>query len=549
MNTSRMISIGTLIAACALASAQAWSDSYAKALDALKAERFAEARTLFKQAASLRADDFSGPTSLKGGSVTEPKLWRDGESYSPNFAAAYAAYKLALKTADDAERNALLRVCTAEFKALMAKGQRSREVYYFQNVVLNLLRDDAEVAALATNAAANADKMNWKIDSELLSIEERAAIFGVVAQGKPKPEAPKVVEPKPDPKPAPKEPVANKTEAAKPEPNKPEPEKPGPAPVKSPASTDEKPVVTTNEPKKTEEPKKETAKEEPKTPKKPVKNPTTDDGPPVLPADSNKPKPAPAGTATNPVVSRDEYMLDANGNVIALDNKYALIIGNSESAMVGGGLSFAVNDARYLEQNLVKLGGYKPENILVLTDVTAQEMLEGAASLAERVPENGVVMLYFSGVGVNLEGKDYLGGVDTAMPTDQTTMVAKTDLFQQFMNRGARIFSFFQVSRPMLGGRYFGQEALQLGAISQMQATIPGGVVSGGMVGGEQLGLFTSAMGRVLNEFKSNRIPILEFGWQVFDKIRGGERGKGAGGATQVPTLPQLTNLAPDSRF
>jgi len=105
------------------------------------------------------------------------------------------------------------------------------------------------------------------------------------------------------------------------------------------------------------------------------------------------------------------------------------------------------------------------------------------------------------------------------------------------------------VSRPLIQGQYFGQEVLQLGSISQMQGTIPGGEVRSKMKGGKMIGLFTEAMTLVMNDFHSNKIPVMEFGWQVFDRIKRGDTGTLSGGATQVPTLPILTNMAPDARF
>ena len=53
----------------------------------------------------------------------------------------------------------------------------------------------------------------------------------------------------------------------------------------------------------------------------------------------------------------------------------------------------------------------------------------------------------------------------------------------------------------------------------------------------------------VANDLKSNRIPILEFGWQVFYKMKRGGSGTTGGGSRQTPTLPVLTNMASDARF
>jgi hypothetical protein len=117
------------------------------------------------------------------------------------------------------------------------------------------------------------------------------------------------------------------------------------------------------------------------------------------------------------------------------------------------------------------------------------------------------------------------------------------------MAKGARVFSFFQANRSINEGRYFGSEVPMVGSIAQVQATLPGESISAIMSNGRQTGIFTNAFVEVLQDLKSNRIPILEFGWQVFYKIRRGNTGTTGGGSRQTPTLPVLTNVASDARF
>jgi hypothetical protein len=82
-----------------------------------------------------------------------------------------------------------------------------------------------------------------------------------------------------------------------------------------------------------------------------------------------------------------------------------------------------------------------------------------------------------------------------------------------------------------------------------MQATIPGDVVYSYIKNSKKVGLFTSAIIRVMNEQRSNQLPILDFGWQVFNKMRRGDTGTTGGSSRQACTLPVLTNLASDARF
>jgi hypothetical protein len=128
-------------------------------------------------------------------------------------------------------------------------------------------------------------------------------------------------------------------------------------------------------------------------------------------------------------------------------------------------------------------------------------------------------------------------------------MVAKMELYRLFMAKGARIFAFFQVNRTVANGRYFGMEVPLVGSMAQCQATIPGDTVQSFVRNGKTRGVYTDALAATLGEFRSNRVPIQEFGWQVFYRIRRGDSGSMGGGSRQTPTLPVLTNLASDARF
>lgn len=236
------------------------------------------------------------------------------------------------------------------------------------------------------------------------------------------------------------------------------------------------------------------------------------------------------------------------GRVATVASKFALIVGNSESRM-GKGIEFASDDTQRLREALVTNGGYAEGNIELVINGTADQIAATAKALASRVPSDGTVLIYFTGVGVNVDGKDYLAGVDTEAASDTTTMIGKMDLFQPFMARGAHIFSFFQANRPVEDGRYFGSEIPMVGSIAQSQATLPGETVTATIENGKTIGMFTSAFVEVLRDLKSNKIPVLEFGWQVFYKIRRGNTGTTGGGSRQTPTLPVLTNLASDAGF
>lgn len=118
-----------------------------------------------------------------------------------------------------------------------------------------------------------------------------------------------------------------------------------------------------------------------------------------------------------------------------------------------------------------------------------------------------------------------------------------------FMAKGARIFAFFQVNRPIEKGRYFGMEVPLVGSIAQCQGTIPGEMTQFLTRNGKNRGLYADAIVGALGEIRTNRIQINEFGWQVYYRMRRGDTGSTGGGSKQTPTLPVLINMASDARF
>lgn len=252
-----------------------------------------------------------------------------------------------------------------------------------------------------------------------------------------------------------------------------------------------------------------------------------------------------AGPGTRPSGSDPLLLPSRFGLVPVLDFKYALLIGNSE----GGGQDFAVNDVDILREALIKHAGYAESNIVVLKNADVATIRREAEALAERMPESGTLFLFFSGGGFYDESqkKDFLKGVDSQAGRVET-MLGKTDLYRVFMSKGATIFAFFQVDRPMsLNGGYFGREVPTLGRIAQCHGTMPGENVHGLSVEGKQYGAYARAMVLTLEDLHSNQIQVDEFCWQVFDRIRSGT-GAGVGGV-QVPTLPVVVGMTPSARF
>lgn len=266
------------------------------------------------------------------------------------------------------------------------------------------------------------------------------------------------------------------------------------------------------------------------------------------------------GTPTTPITTTSGPIVNAGqpavrggapvtGTVLPVMSKFALVISQSTGKLADGQLSFASNDAKIVREALTTNAGYPDANIDVIENATAPQILASVKAISDRIPENGTLVIYYTGAGTNIGGKDYLAGVDAEILTDTSALVSKSEIYKPFIAKGVRIFAFYQVARPVNGGRYFGQEIPAVGIISQMQATIPGGGILPTFRNGKQVGAFTLAISDALTDLRTNQLPIMEFGWQVFYKIRRGQTGVTGGASEQTPTLPVLSNMADDAKF
>lgn len=254
-----------------------------------------------------------------------------------------------------------------------------------------------------------------------------------------------------------------------------------------------------------------------------------------------------AGPNTAPTVTPS--MIGMPGSVATVPNKFALIIGNAESAMPNGAMPSAADNVQLVRAALIASAGYQESNVDLVVNATAEQMATAAKALADRAGEDSTVLIYFVGQGVNVGGRDFLAGVDATSSTDTSHMAAKSDLYQLFLTKGARVFAFYEANRPVNGGLYFGKEVPAFGKVAQIQATSPGDGVGTTYRGTKAVGLFTDAFVSVITDMRSNRIPIGEFGWQLFYKIRRGNTGSTGGSSKQTPTLPVVVNMASDARF
>ena len=270
----------------------------------------------------------------------------------------------------------------------------------------------------------------------------------------------------------------------------------------------------------------------------------TQNGGPVLPGTPTQPGiygPGDIGKNTLPPVV---------ANVPPLKEKFALVVGQSASHLSGGMVPFGATDAERIRSALINFAGYPSENVTLLKDASAADMRAAAKAIAAKLPESATVLVYYAGAATNLDGKDYFAGADTESGGDVGSMYAKSELYTTFGQRGARVFAFFEVNRPMdANGSYFGRETVAGGSVAQVQATRPGESVTSTYRDNQQLGLFGNAFALTLANYRTNQIPIQEFFWQVFNAMKRGDTGTTGGSTRQVPTLPILIGLAADSKF
>ncbi len=247
----------------------------------------------------------------------------------------------------------------------------------------------------------------------------------------------------------------------------------------------------------------------------------------------------------------ERYESIIGATVSPREDKFALIVGNSESKIAGENIPFATDDASVVAEALKTHAGYKEENIVVLANASAAQFLAASQLLAEKLPNGAVVTIFYTGVGAHLGGRDYYVGSDAEFNTDTTKMVEKLAILRPFFDKGARVYLFNQMNRKIVAGDFFGKERILIGRLAESHATIAGQSIGSLVEDGKNVGIYTLAYRNVLKRFFTNDVPIGEFSWSVFYAVRQGTSfgGSGGGGTTQTPTLPTLLNIDEKSGF
>ena len=254
--------------------------------------------------------------------------------------------------------------------------------------------------------------------------------------------------------------------------------------------------------------------------------------------------------AVNAVDEANAPLLSPKGKIVPyLERKFALIITNGATKGSGLQVPYAQEDGRLIKDSLSRYAGYKPDQVELITEATAVQIESAAKKLAAKMPQDSTLFLFYTGAATQIDGTDWIAGVDTGLLTDTSSMVKKLTVYEPFIEKGIKIFAFYQVSRMKVSGKAFGAQEPKSGAVSQMQSTIEGEEIFTITKQGKQRGIFADGMIQAFEDLCSNSLPITDFGWQIFYKMKRGGTATTGGSSRQTPTLPVLLQMGPDTRF
>src|SRR5260370_42267139 len=104
-------------------------------------------------------------------------------------------------------------------------------------------------------------------------------------------------------------------------------------------------------------------------------------------------------------------------------NLTALVIGNSTYQHVEA-LKNPTNDAEDVSNKLSSLGF----SATTLTNATTQQMEEGLLQFGEELKASSVGLVFFAGHAFQIDGKNYLAGVDTRTTVEASINYSALDL-------------------------------------------------------------------------------------------------------------------------
>lgn len=114
------------------------------------------------------------------------------------------------------------------------------------------------------------------------------------------------------------------------------------------------------------------------------------------------------------------------------DSRYAVVIGVEDHVdKQAGKLNFAASDAQEFAKVLIQHGGFRKDHVVVMAtgepaerQPTSGLILQQLAELPKRVPPDGLLLIYFVGLGLEQNGKSYLLAADS-LPSSES-LLART---------------------------------------------------------------------------------------------------------------------------
>lgn len=106
----------------------------------------------------------------------------------------------------------------------------------------------------------------------------------------------------------------------------------------------------------------------------------------------------------------------------AAERRVALVIGNA--AYVSAPLTNPVNDAKAMAQSLKALGF----EVIERENATKSQMEDAVGLFGEKLGEGAVGLVYYSGHGIQVAGKNYLIPIDAEIPSEQMAPLRTLDV-------------------------------------------------------------------------------------------------------------------------
>jgi len=199
-------------------------------------------------------------------------------------------------------------------------------------------------------------------------------------------------------------------------------------------------------------------------------------------------------------------------------NAYALVIGNAKYVADKDKLVNAVNDAEDFGRKLINLGFI----VRTVTDCTDETFDREVRAFGEELKKFDVGLFYFSGHGLQIEGKNYLTSIDTSFADDVSAKHTSYPLdqvidYMQKANPIIKILILDACRDNPLPNQYRGVSPLGLASVHAPKGTIIAFSTSPGEkamdYGSGKNSIYT---GSLLNHIDDTNIPIEDF----FKRVR-----------------------------